>query len=175
MLVNYAKLTEEGKNVDDLLEECKQELFQMKQKGDSMKHCQAYVIIEEEYKKITGETPLFKDGFLMSIGDCWDKLERYINKPIMSVRPSGRQEWKDLIILAAPGYINEESGKRIIEAPYTYCVEFLQNVHMEKLCMEFYKSKCNMLGLFSKYEFPSLSEHEFETLVRWVHDVHKYE
>lgn len=51
MLVNYAKLTEEGKNVDDLLEECKQELFQMKQKGDSMKHCQAYVIIEEEYKK----------------------------------------------------------------------------------------------------------------------------
>lgn len=44
MLVNYAKLTEEGKNVDDLLEECKQELFQMKQKGDSMKHCQAYVI-----------------------------------------------------------------------------------------------------------------------------------
>ena len=36
------------------------------------------------------------------------ELEKYLKEPIVSVRPSGRDSWDEIIVLTANGYIDDD-------------------------------------------------------------------
>ena len=76
-----------------------------------MKNYDAIIMDNSKVKEIIGTDIQFKNGFVyMPTVDWWGKLEKYLNKPIVSVRPSGRENWNEIIILCAKGYIADDKS-----------------------------------------------------------------
>ena len=79
-----------------------------------MKNYNAIIMSQNTIKNILGEELVFHNGFVSNKEiDWWGKLEIYLNKPIVSIRPSGRESWEEVIILYANGYI--QGNYRILD------------------------------------------------------------
>ena len=45
--------------------------------------------------------------------DFWNGIEVMLNRPIVSIRPSGRDGWDEVLVLLAKGYL--EGEKRVLD------------------------------------------------------------
>lgn len=76
-----------------------------------MKKYQMIILSNEKFKEITGELPKFSDeGFLVNQGNWLDSMETHLKVPVVSIRPSGRSEWEEVLVLTADGRIGEKKS-----------------------------------------------------------------
>lgn len=78
-----------------------------------MKKYNARIINKDEIRKIFNMNRdfVFSNGFAAENRiDWWGILEKYLNEPVISVRPSGRTGWNEIIILTANGYIKPDGS-----------------------------------------------------------------
>ena len=123
----------------------------------------AHIISYDTFKGITGEMPVFQEGFLVNRGDWHECLERYLNQAIISVRPSGRKSWNEIIVITTDGYIKPD-GKIVLHGTLEECKQILADIFMEADNDEY--------EVFTFYEFENLSKNEVKQLTRWIHKVY---
>lgn len=76
------------------------------------------ILSEEDQKKIFGKTLTFKNGFVDEPKlDWWNLLETYWVQPLVSIRPSGRESWNEIIAIFAKGFINRDNT-RVLDYGY---------------------------------------------------------
>lgn len=127
-----------------------------------MNQYSAFVLSEEEFQKITGEKPKFTDfGFVSNQNDWWNDLEKYLQKPIISVRPSGRPGWTQVIVLTAEGTVGE---KIALKGHLEYIMCALHDIFAEM--------ENDELEVLEYYEFPDLTDTERQDLKEWIDDLY---
>lgn len=83
-----------------------------------MKKYDAAIISMDYLQEKFGETMLFSNGFYnenVTETDFWNELELILNQPIVSIRPSGRESWNEIIVLMAKGWIDKEDQRRVLD------------------------------------------------------------
>lgn len=119
-----------------------------------MKKYQVTILSNEEFKKITGELPKFSDeGFLVNQENWLDSMETHLKVPVVSIRPSGRSECEEVLVLTADGRIGE---KKSIYGDLKTCKTVMTSIICEVENSEW--------SVFKKYEFPNLTPEECEKL-----------
>lgn len=79
-----------------------------------------YIISLNEVGKIIGCPMKFKNGFVdenceeMRRIDYFNLLQEAIGRPIVSIRPSGRERWDEILVLCAKGKVLE-GGECILD------------------------------------------------------------
>lgn len=127
-----------------------------------MKNFNVDIIEEKVFEKAVGEKPVFNiEGFLINKCDWLQKLEKHLGKVIVSVRPSGRPGWKELVVITAPGYVDAKTQRHKILASLEESRDIL-----EALFMEFEEDE---YCVFECYDFPVLTNEEFNILSTWVY------
>ena len=91
------------------------------------------IMSEKEFIEITGDYPEFtnsymENGFMVNSCDWLNLLEDYLKKPIVSIRPSGRDSWNEILIIFADGYIKD--NKRYIAGDYDTCKETMVDIFL---------------------------------------------
>lgn len=117
----------------------------------------ATVMSNNEFAEITGQHPKFKDGFITNNCDWWESLEKYLKKPMVSVRPAGREGyyWNNkLLILTADGKVTQNSV--IINGNVEYVSQFAEDIFLETGSV-----------VFDDYVFQDLSTEELTNLKGW--------
>lgn len=126
-----------------------------------MKNYDVTIISNEEFGKITGQQPDFKDGFIVNdCGDWWGALEKHLNRPVISVRPSGRESWHEVLILTTDGRVLQNGTS--IKGNIKYVERVLADIFMEAENDEY--------EVFHNYVFPDLSVNELAELKEWLHE-----
>ena len=75
-----------------------------------MKKYNIIILSQKEIVEKYGKECKFRNGFLVYDPE-WDllnKLEKDLNQPVVSVRPSGRESWREVLVITANGYIRED-------------------------------------------------------------------
>lgn len=114
----------------------------------------------DEFGKITGQQPDFKDGFIANDCDWWGALEKYLNKPVISIRPSGRESWHEVLILTTDGEVLQTDTA--IKGNIEYVKRVLSDIFMEIEDDEY--------EVFHDYVFPDLSAEELAELKEWLYE-----
>ena len=71
-----------------------------------MKKYDTVILSKDEQKKLFGKELEFNNGFVSEPRiDWWNILEDYLCQPVVSVRPSGRESWNEIIVMCAKGFI----------------------------------------------------------------------
>lgn len=123
------------------------------------KQYMAYVMSYEEFKEVVGENPSFsEDGFLSNTTDWWGDLEKYLDVPVVSVRPSGRTCWNEVIILTAAGKVGK---KNAINGDLAICKDIMIDIFRE--------ADNDQYEVFDQYKFPDLKKEDRKKLRNWVH------
>lgn len=125
-----------------------------------MKNYDVTIISNEEFAKITGQQPDFKDGFIVNDCDWWEALEKYLNRPVISVRPSGRESWHEVLILTTDGRVLQNGTS--IKGNIKYVERVLSDIFMEAENDEY--------EFFHNYVFPDLSANELAELKEWLYE-----
>lgn len=125
-----------------------------------MKNYDVTIISNEEFAKITGQQPDFKDGFIVNDCDWWGALEKHLNRPIISVRPSGRESWHEVLILTTNGRVLQNGTS--IKGNIKYVKRVLSDIFMEAENDEY--------EVFHNYVFPDLSVNELAELKEWLYE-----
>lgn len=89
----------------------------------------AVVMSNREFAEITGQYPNFKDGFIVNNCDWWGSLQKYLKKPLVSVRPAGREGYywdNKLLILTADGKVTQNSI--IVNGNVEYVSQFAEDI-----------------------------------------------
>lgn len=78
-----------------------------------MRYYEVAVIGQDELQRRFGEKMTFtENGFpdssIHTKTDFYGELEKLLNRPIVSIRPSGRPGWDEILVLLAKGYIRED-------------------------------------------------------------------
>lgn len=100
------------KLVDDIAD-LFERLAEQNKEDCRMRNYEVVIIGQNELQKRFGEKLIFtENGFLDSSirtkTDFYGELEKLLNRPIVSIRPSGRPEWDEVLVLLAKGYIRED-------------------------------------------------------------------
>lgn len=78
------------------------------QENTLKKECKVYdavILSDKEQLYLFGKKLSFKNGFVAEDRiDWWSILEDYLQRPVVSVRPSGRESWNEIIVLCAKGF-----------------------------------------------------------------------
>lgn len=117
----------------------------------------AVVMSNREFAEITGQYPNFKDGFIVNNCDWWGSLQKYLKKPLVSVRPAGREGYywdNELLILTADGKVTQKST--IINGNIEYVSQVAEDIFLETGNV-----------VFDDCVFPDLSTEELENLKGW--------
>lgn len=125
-----------------------------------MKNYDVTIISNDEFAKITGQQPDFKDGFIVNDCDWWGALEKYLNKPVISIRPSGRESWHEVLILTTDGGVLQNGTG--IKGNIEYVKRVLSDIFMEAENDEY--------EVFCNYVFPDLSAEELAELKEWLYE-----
>lgn len=71
-----------------------------------MKKYDTFILSKDEQKRLFGKVLEFNNGFVSEPRiDWWNILEDYLCQPVVSVRPSGRESWNEIIVMCAKGFI----------------------------------------------------------------------
>lgn len=119
------------------------------------------ILPQYEVKKICGREISFTDnGFVSYVNapDYWNLLENHFQVPIVSIRPSGRGSWNEVIILYANGYMTKEK-KLCIVGDYDYIIKSLGQIFSEMGNDE--------LEVLSAYTFKS-SKKDLKKINKWI-------
>lgn len=125
-----------------------------------MKNYDVTIMSNDEFGKITGQQPDFKDGFIANDCDWWGALEKYLNKPVISIRPSGRESWHEVLILTTDGEVLQTDTA--IKGNIEYVKRVLSDIFMEIEDDEY--------EVFHDYVFPDLSAEELAELKEWLYE-----
>lgn len=125
-----------------------------------MKNYDVTIMSNEEFAKITGQQPVFKDGFIANDCDWWGALEKYLNRPVISIRPSGRECWREVLILTTDGEVLQTDTA--IKGNIKYVERVLSDIFMEAENDEY--------EVFCNYVFPDLSAEELVELKEWLYE-----
>ena len=128
-----------------------------------MENYGAIILPQYEVKKICGEEISFTiKGFISKTNapDYWNILENHFQVPIVSIRPSGRDSWKEVIILYANGYITKDK-KLCIVGDYDYIVK--------SMCQIFAEMENDELEVLSNYKFKA-STKDLIKVNKWIKD-----
>lgn len=126
-----------------------------------MKHYEVLIMSKEDQKNVLGTELTFRDGFVSNKQlDWWRKIEDYCGQPVVSVRPSGRDGWHEIIILLAKGWIKSD-GKVVLDYG---SAEAIENV----LSDIFAEAENDEYEVFDSYE-ALCSKKEWESVKEWVH------
>ena len=122
-----------------------------------MKNYDVTIMSNDEFGKITGQQPDFKDGFIANDCDWWGALEKCLNRPVISVRPAGREGYywdNKLLILTADGKVTQNSI--ILNGNVEYVSQFAEDIFLKTGNV-----------VFDNYVFPDLSTEELTNLKGW--------
>ena len=128
----------------------------------NIKEFDVVVINQEELKKHFGEEVKFSKGFLDEINnktDFWNELEIILNRPIISIRPSGRKGWNEIIVFLAKGWI--EDGYRILDYSNADDIKNVLNDIFNEFSVDEYE-------VFEYYR-GSCSKKAWKEIDEWVH------
>lgn len=125
-----------------------------------MKNYDVTIMSNEEFAKITGQQPDFKDGFIANDCDWWGALEKYLNRPVISIRPSERESWHEVLILTTDGGVLQNGTA--IKGNIKYVERVLSDIFMEADNDEY--------EVFCNYVFPDLSAEELAELKEWLYE-----
>lgn len=68
----------------------------------------AVILSDTEQMHLFGKKLSFRNGFIAEDRiDWWAILEDYLQRPVVSVRPSGRESWNEIIVLCAKGFLKD--------------------------------------------------------------------
>lgn len=113
-----------------------------------MKKYDAVIIDQKELQERFGEKMKFDNGFMAQRNktDFWNELELLLGQPIVSIRPSGREGWNEVLILLAKGSI--EGDMRVLDYADESDIEsvlidiFQECENDEYEVFEYYKGTC---------------------------------
>lgn len=123
------------------------------------------ILSEEDQKKIFGKTLTFKNGFVDEPKlDWWNLLETYWVQPLVSIRPSGRESWNEIIAIFAKGFINRDNT-RVLD--YGYNTEDYKAV----LSSIFAEADNDEYEVFENYA-GACSKKVWKEVEKWVHETY---
>lgn len=124
-----------------------------------MKNRLVKILSFQEFKKIVKETPKFdENGFLKNRRDWWGLLEKKFDCPVISIRPSGRKSWNEIMLIYASGYIRD--GICYLYGDFETCKSLLSDIFVE--------ADNDELEVFKLYRFPNLNSKQWMALSEWV-------
>jgi hypothetical protein len=123
----------------------------------------AVVMSNETAEKIIGGKVEFSNGFFSNQRvDWWGALEKHIGLPVVSVRPSGRESWNEIIILCANGTVGDEFDTLDYQT-----AEELENI----LHDIFTEADNDEYEVFEQYR-ATCSDEVWKEVTDWVHEVY---
>lgn len=114
-----------------------------------MKKYDVVVLDEYEQKELFGRELSFLNGFVQEPRlDYEQRLANKFNRPVVSVRPSGRESWNEILVFLAKGYIDDD-GMFVLDYKTADELEtiladiFMEEENDEYEVFEFFKSTCD--------------------------------
>lgn len=127
-----------------------------------MKKYTALILNEEDQKSIIGKRLTFSDGFVNGPKvDWWNTLQTYYNMPLVSVRPSGRESWNEIICIFAKGWI--QNNKVVLD--------YSDESEIKDVLMDIFQEADNDEYEVFDYYMASCSSEVWEHVTDWVHTV----
>lgn len=121
------------------------------------------IMQQREVEKVLGERIEFLDGFVRNQKvDWWGELEKYLGKIIVSVRPSGRPGWDEVLIVCAKGTI--KNNKHILDYP---TVEEIKDVLHDIFC----EAENDEYEVFESYS-ATCPKMEWKKVEEWVKETY---
>ena len=123
------------------------------------------ILSEKDQKKIFGKTLTFKNGFVDEPKlDWWNILETYWVQPLVSIRPSGRESWNEIIAIFAKGFINRND---------TRVLDYGSNIEDYKTVLSsiFAEADNDEYEVFENYT-GSCSKKIWKEVEKWVHETY---
>lgn len=128
-----------------------------------MKQYKAYIISYEQLKKWNISTNIaFRNGFLIDSNSkscIWNSIQEHLKEPIVSIRPSGRTSWNELLVFCANGYVRED-GIHVLQ--YNSVEEY--KTVLQDIFSEF---SVDELEVTEWYEY-QCSEEIKEEILKWI-------
>ena len=128
-----------------------------------MKKYNAIIIDQSELQENFGETMKFHNGFMdehENKTDFWNELEIMLNQPIVSIRPSGRESWNEIIVLCANGYI--DGDYRVLD--------YSEAGELEDVLIDIFNEfSVDEYEVFCHYK-STCSEEVWKEIEEWVHE-----
>lgn len=79
-----------------------------------MKNYNTYIISFDQLRNWGVKNIAFRNGFVIDSNcDILEKIQDHLDVPIVSIRPSGRNGWNEVIVLCANGYLRKDGENRI--------------------------------------------------------------
>lgn len=111
---------------------------------------ETFVLGRQDQKKLFGHLLNVVNGFVSEPDiDWWKILEYHLCKPVVSVRPSGRPGWSEILVLTADGFIDEKNEKVVLDyKTFEELIIVLANIFVEtdtdeKEVLSCYTATCN--------------------------------
>lgn len=128
-----------------------------------MRNYDVFILNKSEFYSLVKKYPEFdKIGFLKQNIDYQLPLSIHFKKPVISVRPSGRSSWEEVLILCAKeGYMQNDTAVLCYQT-----VEEFKNIFMDI----FLESDANEMEVFEQYKLDCPKEVK-EKIRVWVKEV----
>lgn len=129
-----------------------------------MKKYDVVVLDEYEQKELFGRELSFLNGFVHEPRlDYEQRLADKFNRPVVSVRPSGRESWNEILVFLAKGYIDDDGMfvldyKTADELKTVLADIFMEEENDEYEVFEFFKSTCDT--------------QTWDQVKKWVHETY---
>lgn len=94
---------------------------------------ETFVLGRQDQKRLFGHLLNVTNGFVSEPDiDWWNILEYHLCKPVVSVRPSGRPGWNEILVLTADGFIDEKNEKTVLDyKTFEELITVLANIFVE--------------------------------------------
>ena len=116
-----------------------------------MKNYNTYIISFDQLRNWGVKNIAFRNGFVIDSNcDIWEKIQDHLDVPIVSIRPSGRNGWNEVIVLCANGYLRKDGENRIPVLQYNTLEDYktvLRDIFYEfdvdeRMVIDNYKFDC---------------------------------
>lgn len=116
-----------------------------------MKNYNTYIISFDQLRNWGVKNIAFRNGFVIASNcDIWEKIQDHLDVPIVSIRPSGRNGWNEVIVLCANGYLRKDGENRIPVLQYNTLEDYktvLRDIFYEfdvdeRMVIDNYKFDC---------------------------------
>ena len=94
---------------------------------------ETFTLGRQDQKRLFGHLLNVTNGFVSEPDiDWWSILEYHLCKPVVSVRPSGRPGWNEILVLTADGFIDESHKKVVLDyKTFEELITVLANIFVE--------------------------------------------
>ena len=129
-----------------------------------MKQYDCYIFSNVEVAALCGKPVEFEKGFMTNKAknpDWLNILERHIGKPIVSIRNTDRESWKEILVLCANGHLTDD-GTPVLCGTLDYLKVVLADIFMEADNDEY--------EVFDCFQF-EIKNGTYKELCDYVHEV----